>query len=118
MYHPGIVLDILSPEDRNVVAVDSTMQAVLKMWDENLITVLVDAKIGKRLKKKDVVLVDYRPIPNTNAPNLKVIKILKGSLAKAIWETYQNHFRKFRMKNIDMKKAGKTGPLQEEHYVG
>jgi hypothetical protein len=117
MYHPGIVLEILSPNDKNVFAVDKTIQATLKMWDENLITVLVDSKIGQKIKKNDTVLVDYRPIPNTSAPKLTVIKILKGNLAKTIWNTYKNHFKKFRVKRVEMGKSGRIVQTPQE-YVG
>lgn len=118
MYHPGIVLEILSSNDKNVVAVDKSMQAMLKMWDDNLITVLVDSKIGRKLRKNDIVLVDYRPIPNTSAPKLTVIKILKGNLAKTTWATYKKHLRRFKL-NKDAKKAGKIPQVPAEQlYVG
>ncbi|MFH0832795.1 MAG: hypothetical protein V1900_03695 [Candidatus Aenigmatarchaeota archaeon] len=114
MYHPGIVLELISPSDKNVAAVDNTMQAMLRMWDENLITILVDPKFAKSIKKKDLVLVDYRPITNTSVPKLVVVKILKGALAKKIWEEYRSHFKRFRIK------VGKTQTPQapQEQYVG
>lgn len=119
MYHPGVVLELVRPSDKNVVAVDKSIQAVLKMWDENLITVLVDSKIGKKLKKDDIVLVDYRPLPNTNAPKLTVIKILKGNLAKKTWTTYRNHFKRFRIKKVGEKRPVKLSNVsQEKPYVG
>jgi len=119
MYHPGIVLEILSSDNKNVVAVDKSTQATLKMWDENLITVLVDSKIGKNLKRNDIVLVDYRPVPNTSAPKLTVIKILKGNLAKTTWDTYKKHLKKFKVKKLDSKKPAKTVNVPAESlYVG
>ena len=41
MYHPGKVIAVLSPADKGVRSSDSSVQATLRMWDDNVITMLV-----------------------------------------------------------------------------
>jgi hypothetical protein len=96
MYHPGKVIDIFHNNDKNIHAVDSTVQAMLEMWDENLITVLVDPVLNTKVSKDDVVLVDYRPFENKAVPKMIVTKILKGSKAKQTWKIYKDQYKKMK----------------------
>ncbi|MEM7819324.1 MAG: hypothetical protein QXD48_00665 [Candidatus Aenigmatarchaeota archaeon] len=114
MYHPGKVLEVFKPKDRNIESSDNSTQAALEMWDENLITVLVDQQISKSIKKGDIVLVDYRPLPNTSAPRLTITKILKGAMAKDIWKRYKEYQKKIKTKKPVIQKI----PIPQEHYVG
>ena len=43
MYHPGKVIAIMSPKEKGVLSSDSSVQATMKMWDDNVLTMLVDA---------------------------------------------------------------------------
>jgi hypothetical protein len=92
MYHPGKVIEVFS-KSKNVHSSDSTTQAMLEMWDENLITVLVEKKLNKQMKKQDVVLVDYRPMNDKPVPRLIVVKVLKGKTATDTWKTYKDHHK-------------------------
>jgi len=44
MYHLGKVLEVFRPNDKEVVSADSSVQATLRMWDENVLTMLVSRK--------------------------------------------------------------------------
>ena len=93
MYHPGKVIEIFSSKDKNIDSVDNSTQVMVEMWDENLITILVEAHLNDKLKKEDVVLVDYRP-NEQHIPRMVVNKVLKGPLAKTAWSIYKDHFKK------------------------
>ncbi len=94
MYHPGRVLEIFSTKDKNITAVDASTQAMLEMWDNNLITVLVETQLGGKIKKDDVVLVDYRPMADKPIPKMTVVKVLRGSIGKNTWKAYKDHHKK------------------------
>ena len=94
MYHPGKVVEVFSPKDRNVESIDNTTQAMLEMWDDNLITVLVEPQLDGKLKKDSIVLVDYRPLADKPVPRMTVVKILRGEVAKATWSKYKDHHKK------------------------
>lgn len=119
MYHPGKVIEIFSSKDKNIKSADTSTQALLEMWDENMITLLVEPPIGKDIKKGDIVLVDYRPMPTSPAPRLTVTKILRGNAAKETWNVYKDHFRKQKVKPVIQKiSAAMPQQPQEQHYVG
>ncbi len=98
MFHPGKVLVVYSARDKDVVSADSSVQATVKMWDDNLVTFSVDANIADKLKVNDAVLVDYTPmnIPGSPVPRMVIVKILKGAIGKKIFEEYESHSRKRR----------------------
>lgn len=98
MFHPGKVLVVYSARDKDVVSADSSVQATVRMWDDNLVTFGVEANIADKLKVNDVVLVDYTPlnIPGSPVPRMVIVKILKGALGKKIFEEYESHSRKRR----------------------
>lgn len=95
VFHPGKVLKVFSPEDRNVHSADGSTQAMLLMWDENLLTLQVDPRIASKIKEEDVVLADYTPVSsNIPAPKMIITKILKGDSAEVIWKEYREHSKK------------------------
>ena len=108
MYHPGKVLSVFRPSDRNVLSSDATTQATLMMWDDNVLTFLVDAKIAPKIKEKDVVLVDYRPQKGVEAPvpAHTVVKVLYGEKAASIWKEYSD------MRMQQKKKQAQSQPQQ------
>ena len=112
MYHPGRVLDVFNNKDKSVDAVDNTTQVMLEMWDENLITVLVDPSLNEKIGRDDIVLVDYRPYANKPVPRMVVTKILKGVKAKQTWKTYKDHHKKIR------KTQSAPGVEARQPYVG
>ena len=109
MYHIGRVIDIFSGEDKNVVAVDSSAQAMLDMWDENLITVGVDSHLIKQVKKEDIVIVDYTA--TQTGPRMLVVKVLRGEVGKRAWKQYKDHFERMRAK-------GPAPKISKQSYVG
>jgi hypothetical protein len=93
MYHPGKVIDVFKPADKKIKSADASTQALLDMWDENIMTLLVDPKIANELKKDDVVLVDYR-LEEKTGPRQIITKILYGDVAEKIWKEYKEYWRR------------------------
>ena len=98
MYHLGKVVEVFRPTDRDVVASDASVQATLRMWDENVITMMVAPKIAGKIKEGQVVLVDYRPDPEHRppVPSHIVVKIIEGKRAEAAWKVYREVYEKQR----------------------
>jgi hypothetical protein len=114
MYHVGKVLEVFNTTDKNVVTFDNSTQAMLDMWDENLLTLQIDPHISKSIKKEDVVLVDYTATPT--GPKMIVVKILRGELARRTWKQYKQHLDKMRIgKNTA---PIKSMNLDKQSYVG
>ncbi len=105
MYHPGRVIEVFSPSDKNIQSSDNATQVMLDMWDDNLITVSVEAHISNSIKKDDIVLVDY------STQKLIASKILKGVFGKSVWTKYKDFFSK---------RKGKSIPQQQkvQQYLG
>jgi hypothetical protein len=115
VYHPGKVIAVLSPKDKNVKSADSSVQATLKMWDENVLTMLVDAKIAPFIHDGDLVLADYRPQKGLSVPVARniIIKIMKGKAAERMWDEYRevNEKRK-------RQAEGKEEKHSQQSYIG
>lgn len=96
MYHVGRVLKVLKEDGKDVVACDNSVQALIEMWDNNQITLLVDQALADKLKANDFVLADYRPqFPAHGVvPNQLIVKILRGKTGKDVWDSYQKYFKK------------------------
>ena len=115
MFHVGRVVEIFTGDDRNIVAFDNSTQALLDMWDENMITLAIDPHISKSIKKDDTVLVDYTA--TQTGPRMVVVKILRGEIGKRAWKQYREHFDK-------MRTGGKPAPSikspisNKQSYVG
>lgn len=110
MYHIGRVVEVFTGDDKNTVTFDNTIQAMLDMWDENLITVGVDSHLSKAIKKDDIVLVDYTT--TQTGPRMVVVKVLKGELARRSWKQYKDHFERMRTKGPTPRSVNK------QSYVG
>jgi hypothetical protein len=95
MYHIGKVMKILR-KGKDIVSSDGTVQATCGMWDDNQITFLVDGAIAEEIKENDIVLVDYRPMPQHNmpTPSQTIVKIIRGRTATELWESYKEYFEK------------------------
>ncbi len=119
MYHPGKVLKVFSPSKEDVISADTSTQAMVHMWDENLTTILVHKSLSHQVKENDIVLVDYRPISSTiPVPRLVVTKILRGSHATDTWKTYEERYRSLKGKPVPLFPSP-GGPLQPSHsYIG
>ncbi len=101
IHHPGKVVAVIRPKDEDVSSADNVTLAVVEMWDENILTLVVDDRIAKDIREGDFVLVDYRPKvlgQNTVIPKQKVAKIVRGERAKKIWEMYKEYFKQQKTK--------------------
>jgi hypothetical protein len=115
MYHPGRVIEVFSSKDKDVESAEETTQATLEMWDENIITFLVAKKIAGKIKKGDIVLVDYRLISEkVPVPRHVIVKILKGEKGEEVWGKYKEFYEN-RKKRV---KAIKPQPKFIPSYVG
>lgn len=114
MYHPGKVIEVLRKNDKDVVSSDETTQAVLEMWDENILTLIVNPKIDSKIKEGQIVLVDYRPDEKREAPVPKheVVKILSGKKATNVWNSYRDMLEK---RN---RKANAVAKPPAQSYIG
>jgi len=113
MYHPGKVVAVLSPSDKGILSADASVQATLRMWDENVLTMIVAPKLSTKIKEGDVVLCDYRPEEKMSVPVPKniVVKILKGKQADKMWAEYREvHEKKSRRENKEKQ--------SQQSYIG
>lgn len=91
MYHPGKVIVVLSPKESGMISADASVQATMRMWDDNVLTMLVAPKIAGKIKEGDVALADYRPESKSTVPVPRhiIIKILRGKAADRLWKEYR-----------------------------
>ncbi|VVC01011.1 Uncharacterised protein [uncultured archaeon] len=113
MYHPGKVIAVLSPKDKGILSADSTVQATLRMWDENVLTMQVAPKLASKIKEGDIVLADYRPQSGLSVPVPRntIVKILRGRAADRMWQEYREVYDKRK------KSEGKEAPAHQS-YIG
>lgn len=117
MHHPGKVLRVFSPDDPDIISSDSSTEATISMWDENLITVLVNKNISSKIGEGDIVLVDYRPISATvPVPKMEVTKLLKGKSGEKTWTEYRDRHRALKGKQIPFISPPMQPPTQG--YIG
>jgi hypothetical protein len=113
MYHPGKIIAVLSSKDRNIESSDSSTQATLRMWDDNVLTMLVAPKIAAKVRENDIVLADYRPTKGLSVPvpqNI-VVKILRGKAADKVWQEYREVHEK-------RKKSERGEKQAQQSYIG
>ena len=113
MYHPGKVSVVLSSSDKNITSSDSSVQAVLRMWDENVLTMQVAKKIASKIREGDIVLADYRPEKGLSVPVPKntVVKIIRGKPAEKMWQEYREVYDK-------KKKSERNEKQAQQSYIG
>jgi len=118
MYHPGKVLRVFEPGDSDVLSADEGTHAMVSMWDENLITVLVHSKLEGQVKEGDIVLVDYRPVSSTlPVPRFLVTKVLKGEHAAETWRTYKEKYKALKGRQPSFI-SSQAPPLPPQGYIG
>ena len=99
MFHIGKVEKVVLAKGKNVVSSDTSIQAMVKMWDDNLLILQVDKKIAGQLKENDYVLADYTPVaPDSPHRKMVIMKIVRGELAKSIWKGFEKEFEKKKQK--------------------
>jgi hypothetical protein len=113
VYHPGKVIAVLSPREKGVIASDTSVQATMKMWDDNVLTMAVDPKIALKLRVGDIVLADYRPEKGMSVPVPRnvIVKILRGPSAEKMWQTYREIHDKRKSREKSEKEA-------QQLYIG
>jgi len=115
-YHPAKIMQVYKP-GKNVLSSDNSTQALVNMWDENMFTFLVAPKIAGKLKKGDVVLVDYNPMkPNSPIPKTLIIKILKGAVGKETWKEHKAYHRKRRRERPTKVVKTVQTPIPKQSY--
>jgi hypothetical protein len=99
MFHIGKVKKMILPKKKDVISADTSVQAMVRMWDDNLLLLEVDSKIAEKIKDNDHVIADYRPVAN-DSPHRKmlIIKIIKGELGKKIFKEFREEFEKRKQK--------------------
>ncbi|MBI4009815.1 MAG: hypothetical protein HY361_01285 [Candidatus Aenigmarchaeota archaeon] len=118
IHHPGEVLEIFKPNDSDTKSADEDTLATLRMWDENILTLVVDPKITNDVRVGDKVFVDYRPITVPSSANTPIIakqviaKVIKGKRAEAVWKEYKKFFEQQRQKPQTLV------PRPQESYIG
>ncbi|MDD5148370.1 MAG: hypothetical protein PHH08_02800 [Candidatus ainarchaeum sp.] len=91
MFHVGKVIKVFRNGEKEIIGTDSSVQAMVMMWDENLITVAVKESLGDKIKENDIALIDYSPTsPNIPVPRQLIIKILRGETGKKAWKEYED----------------------------
>lgn len=109
MYHIGMVQHVISP-GKGTASADSSVQAVVKMWDDNLLILGVDRKIAKLLKKGDYVIADYTPLAAGSANRkLSLVKVLTPESGSVIWAEFRDEF--------DRRRSASQPPQQPVRYI-
>ncbi len=107
IHHPGEVIAVFRPEDKNVKSSDNDTLATVIMWDENVFTLVVDQKIAGSIKQNDKIFVDYRPVNigtgEKSSPVQKqtITKIIKGDQAEQVWKQYRKWFEQQKQKSLN-----------------
>jgi len=91
MYHLARVLKLFHPDDKDIVAGDAAVQALLEMWDENVLTFRVHPLLSGKIKAGDIVLVEY-DFKGPRIPDNTVVKIVRGKTAKDAWQKMKDYF--------------------------
>ena len=104
MFHPGKVLKVFRNDEKTVFGFDSSVLAMVLMWDDNLLTAKAEQGLEARLKEGDVVLLDYSPHnANVPVPKQMIAKVLRGEIGKTVWKEYEERFKR--------RKIDSEGPL-------
>ena len=113
MYHPGKVVAVLSPSDKGILSADASVQATLRMWDDNVLTMLVEPRLAKKVRAGDTVLCDYRPEKGMSVPVPRntIVKILRGRQADRMWQEYREVHEKRNKRESKEKQA-------QQSYIG
>ncbi|MFH1588761.1 MAG: hypothetical protein ABIA76_05485 [Candidatus Diapherotrites archaeon] len=107
VYHLGKIMEIFSFDSKEVVSAEPNLQVTVKMWDENQLIMDVDQKIALKIKKNDIVLVDYNPVQigGQAVPKQIIVKILNKKLAERAW----NSFKEYSDKKKNQKQSSEFG---------
>ena len=93
MFQFGKVLKVFNPEDKEVESSDKTVQALVEMWDEVLLTCGVAMQLSSKLKAGDFVITEISPL-SQNLFRHTIVKVLKGKSGIEGWQEYKRIFNK------------------------
>lgn len=115
MYHLGKVIHIMYPDEKGSKFTEQTSQALVEMWDDNMIIFKVNPSISKDIKENDYVSVDYSPVAVGGAPVPKheIIAIVNEAKAKKIWAKMKEKLeeKKGSKKKSDMEQSAFHGKM-------
>lgn len=113
VFHPGKITKVLN-NSKDEISADGVAQAMVMMWDENLVTLLVSPKLQSKIKEGDIVIVDYRPMEKLGVPVPKqtITKILRGKKAQEVWTEYTEYHEKRK------RSANRLPTAQPGGYIG
>lgn len=118
IFHPAKVLETFSPNETGIVSADAETQVTVEMWDENIFTFPVNPQLATKIKKDDVVLVDYRPTnPKYQTLKTTIIKILPKEKGSNLWSIYKKHIEK-RKKEASQQQQQPPSINQTPSYLG
>jgi hypothetical protein len=108
----GKVKRVIAPKSKNVISADTSIQASVKMWDENLIILEVDKKIAGKIKEGDYVMADYRPLSEQSPyRKMMICKILKGDVGKKLFKEFNDEFQNKKKKKEEASAQVQTPPM-------
>ncbi len=108
MYHIGKVIEVISPlKDKKIKSADKSIQAVIKMWDDNVLILEVNKKIAGSLLPGDYVITDYSPVgPTSPYRKMLVTKVLPREKGKKIWTEFQKELSRKKSALAHMQASG------------
>lgn len=94
IYHVGKVIEVI-PSKNGVKSADKSVQAVVRMWDENLLILKVEKKIEAVIKKDDIVIADYTPLSDRSPyRKMTIVKILPPEKGQSVWNAFREEYEK------------------------
>lgn len=115
MYHIAKVTEVFSKTEKTLSS-DSSVQAQLEMWDDNIVIFGVHPGLMNHIQKGQYVLVEY----GFHAPNVPVntvIKILEPKVGDAAWKQMKAFLEKRKKQMGGIQDAIEMEPLGEHGMV-
>ena len=105
MYHVGKVIMVIDETEKGAASSDNSIQALLEMWDENFVTVLVHPTLQKELKENSFVLVRYAQ------PEELIVRILSAKAGKSMWDKMKGYL--VGRRNVAAEQSKPFNPYQD-----
>jgi len=108
MYHIGKVVEVISSsKSKKIKSADKSTQAVVRMWDENLLILEVAKKIANSLLPGDYIVIDYSPLgPSSPYRKMLITKVLSRDGGKKIWTEFQKELSRKKAAMAHMQASG------------
>ena len=85
MYHVGKIVMLFDDADKGGASADNSVHALLEMWDENYVTVVVHPSLQDKIKEGSFVLVRYAQ------PEEIIMRVLSAKSGKATWDKMKDY---------------------------